>query len=274
MNATPPDEHAPRVGRLTGRVAVITGASSGIGLATASRFLTEGARVALIARDETRLARAARALGVPDRTLIVAGDVSRPDDVDRLLGSALERFGRIDTLVSNAGIHRITSFAAITDAEWQDVLATNLTGTFFVCRAAARRMIDAGGRASIVLTSSTNGLVAEPGMAHYNASKGALVMLARSMAVDLAPHGIRVNAVAPGTILSDMTRPMVAAGFAFGEIPLGRIGRAAEVAAAILFLASDEASYITGEVLVVDGGQTALNGSAVAVQMGPNPERA
>ena len=267
MNATMHEGRAPGSGRLTGKIAVITGASSGIGAATASRFLSEGASVALMARDRERLEKLADELGVPDRVLSIAGDVARNDDVDRVVRSTIGRFGGIDIVVSNAGIHRATPFPSITDDEWHDVIGINLTGTFLVCRAAARAMIGAGRAGSMVLTSSTNGLVAEPGMAHYNASKGALVMLARTMAVDLAPHSIRVNAVAPGTILTEMTRPMVDAGFPFGEVPLGRIGSAEEVAAAILFLASDDASYVTGEVLVVDGGQTALNGSAQPLEI-------
>ncbi len=241
---------------------MITGASTGIGASTAALFVAEGARVVLMSRDGDRLRETAARLGGEDRVLAVSGDVSRPGDVDRLLGDTVDRFGGVDVLVGNAGIHRVTPFTEIGDEDWSEMIATNLTGMFLVCRAAARNMIARGSGGSIVLTSSTNGLVAEPGMAHYNASKGALVMLARSMAVDLAPYGIRVNAVAPGTILSEITRPMVEAGFPFGEIPLGRIGQPEEVAAAILFLASDNASYVTGEILVVDGGQIALNGAA------------
>jgi NAD(P)-dependent dehydrogenase (short-subunit alcohol dehydrogenase family) len=263
MNTIGRDGRVPSPGRLTGKVAVITGASTGIGASTAELFVAEGARVALMSRDADRLRQTAAALGGEDRVLAVSGDVSRPGDVDRLMTDTVDRFGGVDVVVSNAGIHRITPFTQIEDGEWSEMIATNLTGTFLVCRATARNMIARGRGGSIVLTSSTNGLVAEQGMAHYNASKGALVMLARSMAVDLAPYGIRVNAVAPGTILSEITRPMVEAGFPFGEIPLGRIGQPEEVAAAILFLASDDASYITGEILVVDGGQIALNGAAV-----------
>jgi len=247
-------------GRLTGRVGLITGASTGIGAATARLFVAEGAHVALMARGEDRLAETAAALAAPERVFAIAGDVSKRGDVERVLASTVERFGGLDVLVANAGIQRVTPFAAIEDEEWDELLAINLRGTFLACRAAARRMIEQGRGGAIVVVASTNGFVAEPGMAHYNASKGALIMLTRSMAVDLAPYRIRANAVAPGTILSEITRPMVAAGFGFGSIPAGRIGDAAEVAAPIVFLASDEASYITGEVLVVDGGQSALNG--------------
>jgi gluconate 5-dehydrogenase len=264
MNAPGPRRGATPTGRLAEKVAVITGASTGIGAATAEAFVAEGARVVVNARHADRLTDATARLGDPDRVLAVAGDVSRPDDVRRLVAATVDRFGPIDVLVSNAGIHRVTPFLDVDEAEWSALLDTNLTGSFLVCREVARAMAEHGRAGSIVLTASTNGFVAEPGMAAYNATKGALLMLARSMAVDLAPFNIRVNAVAPGTILTEITRPMVEAGFSFGDIPLGRIGRAEEVAAAILFLASDESSYVTGEVLVVDGGQTALNGPPAA----------
>jgi NAD(P)-dependent dehydrogenase (short-subunit alcohol dehydrogenase family) len=139
-------------------------------------------------------------------------------------------------------------------------MAIDLDGTFLVCRAAARAMVDGGRPGSIVIVASTNSLVAEPSMAAYNASKAALTSLAASMAIELAPHGIRVNAVAPGTIETEITRPMIAAGHPFGGIPMGRIGDAREVAWTVAFLAGDEASYVTGTTLVVDGGQLAING--------------
>jgi NAD(P)-dependent dehydrogenase (short-subunit alcohol dehydrogenase family) len=267
MNAIRGPRNATAGERLAGKVAVITGASTGIGASTAALFVAQGARVAIMARRSDRLASTAAAIGAPDRVLAVAGDVGRPADVDRLIGQTLDRFGTIDILVSNAGIHRVTPFVEIADDDWTEMLGTNLTGTFLVCRRVAREMVEADRGGSIVLTASTNGFVAEPGMAPYNATKAALIMLARSMAIDLAPYRIRANAVAPGTILSEITRPMVEAGFPFGEIPLARIGQPEEVAAAILFLASDESSYVTGGVLVVDGGQTALNGG-VAGKLG------
>ena len=245
-------------------MALITGASTGIGRATAFRFLAEGARVALMSRRKAQLDAAVRELGDGEAVLAVNGDVALPADVERVMASTLEHFGRLDICVSNAGIHRVTPFLQVSDREWDELLDINLRGTFLVCRAAARAMRDAAARdhpgGSIVVVGSTNSLVAEPGMAAYNASKGGLLMLARSMAVDLAPYSIRVNLVAPGTIKSEITRPMIEAGFAFGSIPLGRVGEAEEVADAIVYLASDEASYVTGTVLVVDGGQTALNG--------------
>jgi NAD(P)-dependent dehydrogenase (short-subunit alcohol dehydrogenase family) len=247
-------------GRLDGRVAIITGASTGIGYAAAQRFLAEGAFVGIMSRREDRLAAAAQSLGEPQRVLALAGDVAEQADVDRLVSGTLDRFGHLDVAVSNAGIHRLTPFLEVTDGEWDEVMHINLRGSFLLCRSASQVMRDQGRGGSIVLVASTNGFVAEPGMAAYNASKGGLLMLVRSMAVDLAPYRIRVNAVAPGTVLSEITRPMLAGGFSFGSIPLRRVGDAEEVAAPILFLATDEASYITGATLVVDGGQTAMNG--------------
>ena len=241
-------------------MAIITGASTGIGYATAECFLAEGAQVALMSRRAGPLSDAVARLNQPDRIVAMAGDVASGPDVDALIAATLERFGRLDIAVSNAGIHRVTPFLEVSDAEWDEMIDINLRGAFVFCRAVARAMRDGAAPGSIVVVASTNSLVAEPGMAAYNASKGGLLMLARSMAVDLAPYAIRVNVLAPGTIVSEITRPMIDAGFSFGSIPLGRVGEADEVGRAILFLASDDAAYVTGAMLVVDGGQTALNG--------------
>lgn len=249
-------------GRLAGKVAIITGAGTGIGYATAEAFLAQGARVALFGRRADALAQAVRRLGSPGRVHSVTGDVVRRDDVQALIETTRERFGQIDIAVSNAGIHRVRPFLDMSEEEWDEVLDINLRGSYLFCAAAAKAMRDASVGGSIVIVASTNSFVAEPSMAAYNTSKGGLLMLARSLAVDLAPIGIRANAVAPGTIWSEITQPMIEAGFGFGSIPLGRVGEAREVANAILFLASEEASYVTGAVLVVDGGQTALNGEA------------
>jgi NAD(P)-dependent dehydrogenase (short-subunit alcohol dehydrogenase family) len=221
-------------------------------------------------RGEERLARMARKLPA-GRVSVLAGDVAEERDVRRLVDAALERHGRLDIVVSNAGIHRQTPFLDTDLAAWRELMAINLDGSFLVCREAARLMVEGGRPGSMVIVASTNSLVAEPVMAAYNASKAALTSLAASMAIELAPFDIRVNAVAPGTIETEITRPMIAAGHAFGGIPLGRIGDAREVAWAVAFLAGDEASYITGTTLVVDGGQLAINGEPLAH---PAPGRA
>jgi NAD(P)-dependent dehydrogenase (short-subunit alcohol dehydrogenase family) len=244
---------------LAGRVAIVTGASTGIGAAVARLFVELGASVVAMSRDEERLAR--MAAGLPaDLVSVVPGDVAKERDVARLLGTTMERHGRLDIVVSNAGIHRTTPFLDTSLDAWRELMAVNLDGAFLVCREAARVMVEGARPGSLVVVASTNSLVAEPVMAAYNASKAALVSLAASMAIELAPYDIRVNAVAPGTILTEITRPMIAAGHPFGGIPLGRIGDAREVAWAVAFLASDEASYITGTTLVIDGGQLAVNG--------------
>jgi NAD(P)-dependent dehydrogenase (short-subunit alcohol dehydrogenase family) len=257
-------------GRMAGKVAIITGASTGIGEGIAALFVREGARVGLMARRADVLEQAAARLGAPDRVLALPGDVGVAADAQRLVDETLARFGRIDTFVANAGIHRVAAFLETTDETWDDVFRTNVRGAFLACRAAAAAMADRGG-GSIVVVSSTNAVVAEPHMAAYNASKAALTMLAKSMAIDLAPHRIRVNVVAPGTIVSEITRPMLDAGFGFGAVPLGRIGDPIDIAWPVLWLASDEAAYVTGASLVVDGGQIAVNGDLPTAPGWPAP---
>ena len=259
-------------GRLAGRVATITGGSTGIGRGIAELFVREGASVALLARDARRLAAAVDELDAGDRALGIAGDVGEADDVRALIDAAVERFGRLDIHVSNAGIHRVVPFLDTSTETWDEVFRTNVRGAFLGCRAAATAMATTGG-GSIIVIGSTNSFVAEPHMAAYNASKAALVLLVRSMAVDLAPAGIRANLVAPGTIVSEITKPMLAEGFGFGSVPLGRIGEPVDVAWPVLWLASDEAAYVTGATIVVDGGQIALNGDLPDLPAGPTDVR-
>lgn len=248
------------MGRFDGQVVVVTGAGSGIGAAAADRFAAEGASVVYADWDAGRLGRVAGSASV----LPVTADVSDPGSVDHLVGTTLERFGHVDVVVSNAGIWRGSPFLEITDDEWDAVLGVNLKGTFLVCQRFARVMASARAGGAIVVTASTNSFLAEPDSAHYNASKGGVVMLVKSMAVDLAQAGIRVNAVAPGTIrtninadvqsLPDGGSPL----YAFP--PARRWGDPGDLAGPIAFLASRDADYITGSVLVVDGGQISLNG--------------
>jgi NAD(P)-dependent dehydrogenase (short-subunit alcohol dehydrogenase family) len=259
-------------GRLAGRVATITGGSTGIGRGIAELFLREGASVALLARDADRLAATVRVLDDDQRVLGIAGDVGDTADVERFVDGTIDRFGRLDIHVSNAGIHRVVPFLETTDATWDEVFHTNVRGAFLGCRAAARAMATSGG-GSIVVIGSTNSFVAEAHMAAYNASKAALVLLVRSMAVDLAAERIRVNLVAPGTIVSEITKPMLAAGFGFGAVPLGRIGEPIDIAWPVLWLASDEAAYVTGATIVVDGGQLALNGGLSVPPRDPGSDR-
>ena len=247
-------------GRFDGKVAVVTGAGSGIGAAAADRFAAEGASVVYADRDTARLSQVAAS----DAVLPVAADVADPASVEQLVSATLDRFGRVDAVVSNAGIWRGSPFLDTTDEEWDEVLGVNLRGTFLVCRGFARVMAAAGTGGSIIVTASTNSFLAEPDSAAYNASKGGVVMLVKSMAVDLAQARIRVNAIAPGTIrtninadvqsLPDGGSPL----YAFP--PARRWGDPVDLAGPIAFLASPDADYITGSVLVVDGGQISLNG--------------
>ncbi len=199
-----PDVDGVTAGRLAGKVAVITGASTGIGAGVARLFLEQGASLVLMARGADRLDATAAALHSPERVLALPGDVSVRADADRLIRDALARFGRIDILVSNAGIHRVRPFLDLPLEEWQEVMRINVEGSFNVCQVAARAMVAGGHGGAIVVIASTNSFVAEPGMAAYNTSKAALPLLVQSMAIELAPHGIRVNAVAPGTVESEI----------------------------------------------------------------------
>jgi 3-oxoacyl-[acyl-carrier protein] reductase len=246
---------------LAGKMAVVTGASSGIGKATAGRLLDEGVRVVVVSDRPDELEQATRELGEAGEVVPVVCDVSDPASV-RDLAARVENLGGADILVNNAGVWNERDFEAIEYENWQRMLAVNLTGPFLCSQALAPQMAARGGGA-IVNTASTNGLVAEPKLAHYNASKGGLIMLTRSMAIDLAPQRIRVNAVAPGVIYTPLIADILDAEptHHFGSIPLGRVGSADEVASCIAFLASDDASYVTGSVLVCDGGQLAINGT-------------
>jgi glucose 1-dehydrogenase len=253
-------------GRLAGRVALVTGAASGIGRATAQRFLDEGARVA--AADLNRDGLAAEFGGAAGELITVAGDVSRPDDAARMAAAAAEGFGAIDILVNCAGISRFTNFLELPLDEWQLVQDVNATGTFLIAQAVARHMVaerpDGGpGRTRAIVNIASieaHIVVASSGhpQVHYNASKGAVHMITRALAVELAPHGIRVNSICPGVIETPLASYALASpekrAMIERQVPLGRVGAPEDIAAAALFLVSEDASYITGEALVVDGG--------------------
>jgi NAD(P)-dependent dehydrogenase (short-subunit alcohol dehydrogenase family) len=249
---------------LHGRHVIVTGAAQGIGAACVERLLHDGASVALWDLDEPTARTLAGAQGeAAARTLVVRCDVSRRADVEQALAATLERFGRIDGLVNNAGIFRAADFLDITEADWDTVIAVNLKGSFLVGQAVARHMAAAGGGA-IVNMSSVNGVMAIPSIASYNASKGGIDQLTRAMALALADHGIRVNAVAPGTIATELAARAVlgseeAKARILGRTPLRRLGEPAEIADAVAFLLSSASSYMTGEIVYVDGGRRALN---------------
>ena len=242
--------------RLQGKRVVVTGGTSGIGEATSRRFLDEGARVVAIAVGEREIETAHER--IPGLEAALLCDVADETEVDRAFARVDELLGGIDVLVANAGISVRRPFLEIREEDWRRVLDVNLTGVFHCAQRAARRMHGAGGGV-ILMTASTNGLVGHPYYADYNASKAGVILLARTMALELAP-AIRVNAVCPGYVLTRMqeaeyTPEMLVATDA--KIPLGRHARPEEIAGLFAFLAGDEGAYLTGAVISMDGGETA-----------------
>jgi len=252
--------------KLAGKVAIITGGAMGIGQATARLFAAEGAAIVIgdIAAEaaqemvESLLTSGAQAVAYPV-------DVRRPDQVEQLIEEAVETFGGVDILVNNAGVALAKSTTETSLEEWERLLAINLTGPWLCARAAIPAMIRRGGGA-IVNVASNAGLVGFPNLAAYCASKGGLVQLTRAMALDCAPHQIRVNAICPGHTRTPMGDGFVAAQadpeafvneFINVQHPIGRMAEAEEVAQAVLFLASEDSSFITGSILAADGGYTA-----------------
>jgi glucose 1-dehydrogenase len=247
-----------------GRVAVITGAAQGIGEACARRLAADGAAVVLWDIDDARGQALAEAL-LRDgaQAAYQRCDVARKAEVDAALAATLGRFGRVDLLVSNAGIFRAAEFLDISEADWDAVIAVNLKGSFLVGQSVARQMV-AQGRGAIVLMSSVNGVLTIPTIASYNASKGGVNQLTRVMALALADRGVRVNAVAPGTIATELARQAVltsdeARARILSRTPMRRLGEPAEIADVVAWLLSDAASYVTGEIVTVDGGRMTLN---------------
>lgn len=247
---------------LHGRVAVVTGAAQGIGAACVERLVRDGAAVALWDVDDARCgALVARLQAVAARVQAFHCDVSRKADVDAALAATLAAFGQVNALVNNAGIFKAADFLDITEADWDAVIGVNLKGSFLVGQAVARAM---SGPGAIVNMSSVNGSMAIPSIASYNASKGGIDQLTRVMALALADRGIRVNAVGPGTIATELARAAVlgsdeARERILSRTPLRRLGEPSEVADVVAFLLSDAASYMTGEIVYVDGGRRALN---------------
>jgi NAD(P)-dependent dehydrogenase (short-subunit alcohol dehydrogenase family) len=238
------------------KVALITGAARGIGLATARRFLEDGWRVALLDVLGDALGAAIAGLGHPDDTLALVADVSDPAATGAAVRQAHERFGRLDALVNNAGIAVFKPMLDVTLEEWQRVLSVNLTGPFLMTQAVAPVMRDQGGGA-IVNVTSISGLRASTLRVAYGTSKAALAHLTRQQAAELGEYGIRVNAVAPGPVDTAMAKavhtPAIRADY-HDHIPLNRYGLERELAEAIFFLCSEKAAYITGHELAVDGG--------------------
>jgi 3-oxoacyl-[acyl-carrier protein] reductase len=245
-------------GRVDGKVAIVIGAARGIGAAIALRLVEEGARVVIADTLEADGRAMAERLSEHGAATFVATDVSRKQSVDALLEATLARFGRTDILVQNAGIYPYTMLPDIAVEEWDAVLGVNLRGCFLAIQACARPM-RAQKYGRIVLTSSITGpRVTSPGHGHYSASKAGINGLIRAAAIELAPDGITVNGVEPGNIMTEGLQAERAPGYIRAmerSVPLGRLGTPRDVAHAVLFLVSDEAAYITGTTIVIDGGQ-------------------
>ena len=244
--------------RLKDKTAIITGGGSGIGLATARAFCKEGAKVILFGRRKEKLVAAANELG--DSVLFVQGDMTKNDDLDKLINKTLNNFKGIDILVNSAGLFNGAPLHKISDSQWDEMMDINIRSVFQLTRRVLPTMM-AQNSGSIVHISSILGLIAVPEVAAYNVSKGALNQFSRSIAVEYGSYGIRSNSICPGLIETDMTADLMKDASLMQEwskeYPIGRFGKPEDVASACLFLASDESSFITGTVLPVDGGFTA-----------------
>lgn len=250
--------------RLENKVCIVTGAANGIGLACARRFAAEGARVMLadldIATGEMQTTRL-RETGAD--VAFTPCDVGEKSDVEALIGATIERWGRLDCAVPNAAVTHVCPFLELEETDFDRVLRVNLKGVFLTGQAAARQMVKQGHGGTIINMSSVNAVLAIPGIAPYVASKGGVTQVTKVMSLELVDHDIRVNAIGPGSIETRMVKSVLTDEAARQRImsrtPMGRLGKAEEVASLALFLASDESSYITGQTVYIDGGRLGLN---------------
>ena len=252
--------------RLENKVAIITGAATGIGQAIAAGMAKEGASVVIdyVGAPDAPNQTVQMIESAGGKCLAVEADVSKPDEVANLMQQAVAKFGRVDVLVNNAGVERKHPITEFPLDQWNMIIAVNLTGPFLCAQAAAKQMIAQSGPGRIINISSIHQDLPMPGNAPYCASKGGLRMLMRTMAVELAPHGITVNNIGPGAIFTPIdadvqANPEMEAAL-MAEIPLGRWGKPEEVAHLAIFLASDDASYVTGSTYYIDGGMLRMSG--------------
>lgn len=246
--------------RLEGKTAIVTGGAKGIGAAIVRRFVDEGANVAFVDSD----AQAGRSLQAGECTLFIEGDLTKRGFPAEAVATTVSRFGQLDILVNNAGITHIAPFLEVGEEDFDRVLAVNLRSYFTMGQAAARQISSHGGGGAIINMSSINAVLAMDNQVPYVVSKGAVNQLTRVMALALAPHGIRVNAIGPGTIATELARKVVMASDEarrrlLSRTPMKRFGEPDEVAAVAVFLASSDSSYMTGQVIYPDGGRLALN---------------
>lgn len=249
--------------RLQNKVAVVTGAASGIGRACAARFVREGARVALVDVDAQRGREVETELSAVGEVQFFPCDVGYKDQVDATVEAAVARFGHVDILLSNAGIMRRFEFLDLTEADFDDVIRTNLKSVFLFGQAVGRHMATRGGGV-IINMSSTSVVMTMPTLSAYAASKGGISSLTRAMSIGLAKHGIRVNAIGPGTILTELNRTNLLSNAEtrrsiLSRTPLMRLGEGDDVAGVALFLASDDSGYVSGQTVYADGGRAGLN---------------
>ena len=242
--------------RLQNKVAIVTGAASGIGAATAKLFLEEGAFVVLADKNVCPLPE-----GMGERAECMNVDVIKKEEVEAMITKTVERFGTLDIIVNNAGIGFTSEITTMSDEVWEEVLAVNLSGVFYGMRAGGAYMKSSGVKGSIINMTSILGAVGFATAGAYNASKGGVNQLTRTAALELAPSGIRVNAIAPGFIKTNMTKGIQdnidAHTMVVSATPLGHMGEPKDIAYAALYLASDESAFVTGSILYVDGGWTA-----------------
>lgn len=260
--------HTPSIVDVTSMKAssvLITGGARGLGAACVERFLADGAHVLAVDIDGTGLNQlSARGGKLAGRLLTAVGDVSKRADIESAVETAVSEFGHLDVMINNAGIVRSQDFLSITEADFEQVLGVNLKGPFLGVQAAARAMISSGNGGVIINMSSINALLANPSISTYAISKGGLNQLTATAAIALAPHNIRVVGIGPGTILTDMVQESImtsdeARRTILSRTPMGRCGTPSEIASVAAFLASKDASYMTGQTIYPDGGRLILN---------------